>query len=347
MKHIAALALLAAASASASAQSSVTLFGIADVGVRNVKNGDNSVKSLSSNGVNTSRLGFRGTEDLGGGLKAGFWLETGLNPDTGSQSDGTRFWNRRSTVSLAGTFGEVRLGRDTTPTFTGYADFDAFGTNGVGAADKFANALGTTADTLVRADNLVSYFAPANIGGFYGQATVGAGEGVSGKKYFGGRAGYRAGPMDVSVAVGQTTVTPLVAGDDKFKVYDFAGSYDFGVAKLTGYYSQIKYANAKLGIANIGVLVPLGQGTLRASYINANAKGTNAAGASIDANDANQLAIGYVYDLSKRTALYGTLARVNNKGAASFAVASVPALPSPNSSGKDSTGYEFGLRHSF
>src|SRR5207253_1303289 len=118
-----------------SAQSSVTLFGIADVGVRNVKNGDNSIKSVSSNGINTSRLGFRGTEDLGGGLRAGFWLETGLNPDTGSQSDGTRFWNRRSTVSLAGSFGEVRLGRDTTPTFTGYADFDAFGTNGVGAAD--------------------------------------------------------------------------------------------------------------------------------------------------------------------------------------------------------------------
>src|SRR3954471_24894728 len=93
MKHIAALALLAAASASASAQSSVTLFGIADVGVRNVKNGDNSIKSVSSNGINTSRLGFRGTEDLGGGLKAGFWLESGLNPDTGTQSDSTRFWN--------------------------------------------------------------------------------------------------------------------------------------------------------------------------------------------------------------------------------------------------------------
>lgn len=343
MKHIAALALLAAASASASAQSSVTLFGIADAGVRYVKNGDNSIKSASSNGLNTSRLGFRGAEDLGGGLKASFWLETGFSPDTGTQSDAARFWDRRSTLSLAGNFGEVRLGRDATPTYTGYADFDAFGANGVAAANKFATALGTAADTLVRADNLVSYFAPANIGGFYGQATVGAGEGTAGKKYIGGRAGYRAGPLDVSFAAGQTTVVRNAAGNDKFKVYDFAGSYDLGVVKLTGYYSQLKFANNKLGVANIGALVPLGQGTLRVSYINANASGTNAAGANIDANDSSQLAVGYVYDLSKRTALYGTAARVNNKGAATYAVASSPALPA----GKDSTGVEFGLRHSF
>ena len=79
MKHIAALALLATAAAGASAQSNVTLFGVVDVAVRHVKNGDNSVNSMASGGYNTSRLGFRGVEDLGGGLKAGFWLEHGFN----------------------------------------------------------------------------------------------------------------------------------------------------------------------------------------------------------------------------------------------------------------------------
>ena len=64
-----------------------------DVNAKYVKNGDDNLKSLGANGANTSRLGFRGVEDLGGGLKAGFWLETGLNSDTGTQSDGTRFWS--------------------------------------------------------------------------------------------------------------------------------------------------------------------------------------------------------------------------------------------------------------
>ena len=93
MKHIAAFALLAVAAASASAQSTVTLFGIVDFAARHVKNGDDSLRSLTGNGLNSSRLGFRGVEDLGGGLKAGFWLEHGFNPDSGTQSDAARFWN--------------------------------------------------------------------------------------------------------------------------------------------------------------------------------------------------------------------------------------------------------------
>lgn len=93
MKKFALLAALAAISASATAQSSVTLFGVVGANVNYVKNGDLKLKSAGSNGANTSRLGVRGIEDLGSGLKAGFWLETGLNSDTGTQSDGTRFWS--------------------------------------------------------------------------------------------------------------------------------------------------------------------------------------------------------------------------------------------------------------
>jgi predicted porin len=346
MKHIAAFSLLAAAAASASAQSTVTLFGVVDVAGRYVKNGDNSLRSLSSNGLNTSRLGVRGVEDLGDGLKASFWLETGLNPDTGTTSDTTRFWNRRSTVSLEGSFGEIRLGRDFTPTYTGYADYDAFGTNGVASADKFATSFGTVVDTNTRSDNEVSYFTPGKLGGFRAQLSYAPGENVAGKKYIGGRAGYGAGPLDVSVSYGQTTVVPNARGDDKYKFGSVAGSYDFGVVKLLGYYSQAKYADLKLGVINVGAQVPVGLGTIRVSYIHANASGRNAAGASTDGNDSNQLALGYVHDLSKRTALYGTVARVNNKAGAAFAVAGTPALPSPNN-GRDSTGFEVGMRHRF
>jgi len=343
MKKIATFALLAGVSVLASAQSSVTLFGVLDVNLRDVKNGDVSLKSLSAGGINTSRLGFRGTEDLGGGLKAGFWLETGINPDTGTTSDATRFWNRRSTVSLSSVdLGEVRLGRDFSPTYNGYTNYDTFGSNGVAAVDKFfPSTLGAgnpSIDTGTRADNLVSYFTPGGLGGFYGQVSVAAGEGVSGKRYAGGRAGYAAGPLDVSAAFGETKVTPGASGIDKFKVYDFGVSYDFGVAKVLGLYGETKYGSLKLDVFEIGTQVPVGVGSIRASYVKANAKG-----GTIESNDASQFAIGYVHNLSKRTALYTTYARVNNKGAASFAVATPPALVA----GLDSTGFEFGIRHSF
>jgi predicted porin len=342
MKKFATLAVLAAISTVASAQSSVTLFGVLDVNAKYVKNGDDNMKSLGANGANTSRLGFRGVEDLGSGLKAGFWLETGLNPDTGTQSDGGRLWNRRATVSLIGGFGEVRLGRDFTPSYTGYSDYDVFGDNGVGASGKFDSSLGTARDTGTRADNQISYFTPGNLGGFYGRVSVAAGEGTAGKKYVGGRGGFAAGPFDVSVAYGQTTVAPL-AGEDKFTTADIGGSYDFGVIKASGFYTQSKFGDLKQAVYNVGVSVPLGQGSLRASYMALNAKGNTAAGVNVNANDANQIALGYIYNLSKRTAVYTTVSRVDNKGNTTYAVASTPVLLA----GEKSTGVELGLRHSF
>jgi predicted porin len=343
MKKFATLAVLAAASVGAYAQSSVTLFGVLDVNARYVKNGDEKIKSLSGNGVNTSRLGVRGTEDLGDGLKAGFWLETGLNVDSGTQSDATRFWNRRATVSLSGNFGEVRLGRDYTPTYLGYSDYDPFGDNGVAASGKFDSSLGTARDTGTRADNQIMYLTPGNLGGFYGRAAVAAGEGTAGKKYYGGRAGWAAGPIDVSASYGQTTVAPVAGGEDKFKTFDAGASYDFGVVKATGYFTQSKFANQKLQVYSLGAIVPVGVGQIKAAYTHANASGTTAAGVNVDANDADQVALGYIYNLSKRTAIYSTAAYVKNKGNATFAVASAPTI----GAGQKSTGLELGMRHSF
>jgi predicted porin len=343
MKKFATLAVLAAASAGAYAQSSVTLFGVLDVNARYVKNGDQKIKSLSGNGVNTSRLGVRGTEDLGDGLKAGFWLETGLNVDSGTQSDATRFWNRRATVSLSGNFGELRLGRDYTPTYLGYSDYDPFGDNGIAASGKFDSSLGTARDTGTRADNQIMYLTPGNLGGFYGRAAVAAGEGTAGKKYYGARGGYAAGPLDVSAAYGQTTVVPVAGGEDKFKTFDAGASYDFGIVKATGYFTQSKFANQKLQVYSLGAIVPVGVGQIKAAYTHANASGTTAAGVNVDANDADQVAVGYIYNLSKRTALYTTAAYVKNKGNATFAVASAPAI----AAGQKSTGLELGMRHAF
>jgi predicted porin len=353
MKKIVTLAVLAAISGVAAAQSTVTLFGVVDEAARYVKNGDTHLYSLASGGINTSRFGFRGVEDLGGGLKAGFWIESGFNADSGSSSDSTRLFNRRSTVSLLGNFGEIRLGRDFTPTYTGYTDYDVFGDNGIAASSKFDISLGVSRDGQTgvtqytnsgetRADNQVAYFLPANIGGVYGRVSVAPGEGVAGKKYYGGRIGYAGGPVDVSASYGQFTVAPIL-GEDKFKTFDVGASYDLTVVKLFAYYTQSKLAAQKIATYSVGVTAPIGVGLVKAQFTHANQTGNTAAGVNVDANDANQVAVGYIYNLSKRTAVYGTAAYLKNKGNGQFALAGGPA----QTAGAKSTGAEVGIRHSF
>ena len=121
-KSLLALAALTAFAGVASAQSSVTLFGIVDLSARGVDNGIGTRSTINQDGNSSSRLGFRGVEDLGGGLKAGFWIEGALSADTGNATGQT--WQRRSTVSLMGGFGEIRLGRDYTP--VSYTHLDVY-----------------------------------------------------------------------------------------------------------------------------------------------------------------------------------------------------------------------------
>jgi len=136
-KTLIALAAVAATGA-AFAQSTVTLFGGADLNVRNVTSGTNKFSGMAQDGIYSSRFGVNGTEDLGGGLKGNFHFEGGMNPDVGT-SAGFNF-TRKSTIGLAGGFGEVRLGRDYTPLFTVAGIADPFGTNGVGSSYNMANA---------------------------------------------------------------------------------------------------------------------------------------------------------------------------------------------------------------
>jgi predicted porin len=339
-KSLLVLAALTAFMGVASAQSSVTLFGIVDVNARNVKNGTASIKSLSPDGNTTSRLGFRGIEDLGGGLRAGFWLEGALQPDVGNA--GGQTWQRRSTVSLLGGFGELRLGRDYTPTFWNHTVFDPFGTNGVGSQTNLQLQLGQTsmfgagATTLTRANNTIGYFLPA-LGGVYGQAMVAAGEGINGNKYIGGRIGYAGGPVNVAVAYGKTEIT----GNNDQTGINLGASFNLGFMTILGQLHKYEVdlpANTDQTNMMLGVTVPLGAGTLKASYGIAKGDGTS--------RDASQIAVGYVYDLSKRTALYAHGSRIANKAGARFAVAGSPAFGGTDNKPR-STGYEFGVRHSF
>jgi predicted porin len=350
-KTLVVLAVLAGVSAAASAQSNVTMFGILDMDARAVKNGSGGTqKQLGTDGLNSSRLGFRGVEDLGDGLKASFWLESTIAPDTGTTN--ARFFNRRSTVSLSDPrWGEVRLGRDFTPLFTAYAVYDPFGTNGMGEiinntpGISIISALGSGTQTLTRSDNMVSYFLPGNLGGAYGQLSVAPSEGVVGGKFYSGRFGWSNGPFDVSAGVAETTV----AGNAKFKQAQVGAFYDFKVAKISGQFVNETYdstagGDRKQKTLQFGVSVPVGNGLIRADYINGNMSGGAANSGFGDADDAHQMALGYQYNLSKRTALYTTVSSLKNKGASKLTVAAGNA---GIKNGETSTGYDVGLRHSF
>jgi predicted porin len=398
----------------ASAQSSVTLFGVVDAGISGYSNKSgnsnffqfpplgyiDSIKAkrtvLSNSGYNSSRVGFRGTEDLGGGLAASFWLESPITNDDGQQGIAT--FARRSTVSLSGGFGELRLGRDYTPSFWNDTVFDPFGTVGVGAnlllaANTAFNAwLGgattsipgitnVTGSSYIRASNTIGYFLPRNLGGFYGQlmyafherdkydpgtVTPAALNTQRTGRYIGGRFGYANGPLDVAAAYAQSAIgDAFYAGTTtNVKTFNLGASYDFGVVKLFGEYSKLKKeidvdnlttippADVSLNGYLLGVTVPVGPGLIRASYAQVNYDRNLPF--SVFGNNAdpktNKIALGYVHNLSKRTALYATVARVRNKNGANLTVggpAFVTAFSGQSFTPKTSTGYDFGIRHAF
>ncbi len=345
-KTLLALAALGAFAGAASAQSSVTLFGVVDLNGRWLNNNGVKQYSMSQDGLTPSRIGFRGTDDLGGGLYAGFWIEGAINPDIGTS--GGQTWQRRSTVSLINQLGEIRLGRDNTATYNNTGDFDPFGDTGLAAAGNLtvqppAVPSGGAYNTLVRANNMIGYFLPSGVaGGLYGQLQVAAGENAYGNKFFGGRIGYAKGPFNAAVAYGQTQVSSDTDGD----TFNVAGSWNFGFMTLAAFYGQIKVASDKQDNWFIGGLMPLGLWKLRASYGQVERSGTSPD--NIEGQKANQLAVGAEYDLSRRTALYGTWSGISNKGGASFVVGSFNNVPGGGAAANgDSQGFEVGIRHSF
>jgi predicted porin len=372
-KSYLALAVVGAAATGASAQSSVTLFGVVDMSVRYVNN-DEATWQLAQDGMSSSRLGFRGVEDLGGGLKASFWLEGALGPDTGTGASsfgsgnttgpGAFMFRRRSTLSLSNQWGELRLGRDYTPTFWNIGVFDPFGVVGVGNAGNLylgaelrsVSSSGDAFGTLVRANNTVQYILPnGQFGpGLYGQFMVAAGESAALNKYYGGRIGYASGPFDVAAAYGWTAVD--VADTLSMTNWNLGGSWNFGAfGKVSAYYGQLEVEvpiGGKVDQQNwyVGYVIPYGQWNFKASYGGVNQGGNPTATSTFEGNDASQWAVGFDYNLSKRTAFYATVASINNAGPSGTRTGTaytVSGTGSALSRGNSSTGGEVGIKHSF
>lgn len=361
VRGVIAASLAAAFAGSAFAQSNVTLTGAVDIALSHGTGSVSNQTRMDSNDLAATRLSFKGTEDLGSGLRAGFWLEAGANPDTGtgqntntnnqptgSTGNGGLTFNRRSHVSLGGDWGEIRLGRDFTPQYMGLADFDPFDVGGSGITEVLnATIVGPTA---VRASNSIEYlyghgFNTAAIGygprgfsgsGFQFHAMYYMGENPGGTATskdgngYGARAVYSTGKFTISGAAGGTT---FAAGDARQN--NVGASYDFGVVHVMGMYEWDKKGSVSARGWLAGAMIPVGADTIRASY---SRYGTDAAGSPA----AKKLAVGYLHPLSKRTTLYTAVAHESNEGTSASALNGAVTAP-----GQSSNGFDFGILHTF
>jgi len=339
-KSLIALAVLATTGA-AMAQSSVTLFGRIDAGVRYTESdvtGANAKASpsqteLSSSTFKTTYWGLKGTEDLGGGLKANFNLQSNFNIDTGAIGKDQSLFERFATVGLSGGFGSVNLGRQYT------TQYDLFGaTDNIGAANvsRGSTVWGAGVEALsTRASNAIK-FDSANFGGVSGSLIYSLGENktdtADATDLIGVNIKYAAGPVMVGYGHQEEKQSNTVTR--KFDL--LGGTYNFGVAKLNAAYQQSKEGTLKDKEYSVGVTVPLGAAALFAGYSASNSKGGAAE------LDSDGYTVAATYNLSKRTSLYATYYTSD--------VEKNTAAKEPIKAGVDTTeasGFGVGLVHTF
>ncbi|MFN9504364.1 MAG: porin [Rubrivivax sp.] len=289
---------LATVSASASAQSNVNLYGLVDLSIsRTQAPGGAALKGVESGKMTTSFWGVRGREDLGGGLKAVFTIESFMRNDTGEAGrfGGDAFWARNAFVGLEGGFGTVTLGRNTTTLFVQTLIFNALGDSfGFSPSIRHYFTSGTVTGDTGWADS-VRYALP-KMGGLSATVMAAAGEGNGGRNasasalYFSGAFG--AGLAWQTVKKGSTV--------QDTNAWQLAASYDLKSVKLFGQFGSVDNKNTgrDYDILGFGATVPVaaGSGLVRAQF--------GQVKPDVGAKRSTWT-VGYSHNLSKRTEVYG------------------------------------------
>ena len=330
-----ALALLALAAASgAHAQSTVTMYGVMDAGVfAKQLSGQSRVRGLENGILETSYLGFNGTEDLGGGLRANFDLTTFVRVDSGASTrgiPGESFWSRSAWVGVAGDFGSVRMGRISTMNFVNMLRFNPFGVSSVVGPSFLHTYVGSAAEPMTTGSGRLQVDGDAGeLGQCVGDGVVpgrvgaAAAEGPTDGRRMAASVSYGGRPFAVMLSVDRTTdaaitfplsltnlpnALPPFTGSG-FKTAQLGSYYDFGVVKLYGQWSQTDIKGTrpgppgekaiKLRTVQLGLSAPIGLGQLLLSAANTDKTQTLTA-------DQKRLTVtlGYDYFLSKRTDIY-------------------------------------------
>jgi predicted porin len=355
---------LALAAGAACAQANVAIYGIVDSAVEHVTNvgatGGGLTRMPSLSGSVPSRLGFRGTEDLGGGLRALFTLEMGIAPDSGTLNQGGRAFGRQSFVGLAGPWGSVTLGRQYTMLFWSLLDADVLGPHlhGMGSLDSYVpNA---------RADNSVAYrgtFSGFTLGATYslGRDVANAGPSPSGTNCAGESATDKKACREWSALVkydapawgAALAIDELRGGTGAFAGLTSSAMKDTRVS-VNGY---AKLGDGKLGAGLIrrdndaSVATPRSDlWYLGASYNLSPQWGLDGELMRLkfkgSANEAKLAVLRATYNLSKRTAVYASAARIDNDGALALSVSGGQTGSNPVAGGGQ-TGLAVGIRHAF
>ena len=314
-------ALAAACAAPAFAQSSVTVYGRLNVTVESRKIGDDTDKGVFNN---ASRIGFKGTEDLGGGLKAGFQIEHGFNPTTGAAA-GT-FWGRQAEVNLGGNFGLVRAGTFTSEAYFATADYVSMHNHDTGVS---SDVMFADANNFSGAQRL-AYRTPS-----LGGATVE----LAGVNSYGGERGYDlaanwvGGPLHLGAGYTKH-------GDSK--AFAVRALYEMGAITLGGYVQRATdladdQVSQVAGLGSRTVYRLSGMYTMGATELHLNFGKAGDTGGVADTG-ANQITAGVNYNLSKRTKVYGFYTKVNNQAAAGYGT---------GAAGVDLSSLALGIRHNF
>ena len=337
-KTLIAFAVLAIAG-TASAQSTVTVYGKVDLGLV-LDSGAAAGKSvrLSSGVTGGSRLGFKGVEDLGGGYKAAFQIETGFCADSAAGAPNfctgsNQFMGRQAHGDLSGAFGTLSAGRQYSLGYLNLNAIDPFGTGYAGQVNNIVDAAG------VRLNNSVHYTTPA-FAGFTASGEMAFGETTGNWKsgrVIGGSVNYASGPAYAGFSF-YDLANPNGIGAAR-KDYLLGGSHDFGVVKLHALAEKSDgdpTGAVKLDTLDLmaGVTVPAAGGALMASFVRHDDRGT------LD-RDADQWGVAYNYPLSKRTALYAAYARIVNDNGATFHVGNA------TEAGTGDKAFNLGVVHNF
>jgi predicted porin len=372
MKPVFALVAIAAAATVAGpvvAQSSVTIYGVVDA-YGQVLDGAARQGRLQSGGLAGSRLGFRGSEDLGGGLRAFFVLESGFNVDDGSIGQGGTFWGRQAFVGLNSRYGQLSFGRQYSSLYTATADYSIFSSSPAGPSTALIGGFGNGYEPVrgasntatppaagatgnggpARINNSLRYATPAWYG-LSASALYGAGE-VAGStedsRVFDLGLRYTAGGLDVLVSYLDDKATGAAAAPlTNAATATLAATYSWQPLRLAAGYLQF---NDKRGTNQdgkgywIGADYSLGDHLLKAQYVE------NKPEFGAD-NKSMAFGVGWVYSMSKRSALYSSLTRFDNdpqagSGGLGRFNSSIPTAVSL-SGDSNITEFVFGMRHSF
>jgi len=354
----------------AQAQTNVTLYGLADGGLRWDRTQAGTLTSVSGGGAAGSRWGIRGSEDLGNGIKANFVFEQGVDlsnntvsggGDTSRDaatsplgSSGGRMFSRMATVGLSGPFGNLRVGRDYSPHYVVWAAADPSGTGLVATTNNVARG------NITRFDNGIYYDSPADLlAGFKGSLALRLGESTTDSPVASDNAGnalslgvsYTNGP--IYAAYGFNHVRNAV-GDGRTRSHVVAGTFSTGMAgaKLHGLYwrtddntpATINFVPAKARSWAVGASIPFAGFNLMANYGEIDDRSTNNA-------DARFLGLAGTYAMSRRTDFYAAAARMNNRSNARYLItdaSNTGLLAAVNvGAGYSPTSAQIGLRHRF